>query len=335
MYYGLDSVTLRNGEPAQLGVVLGPDSSDRARHLRELLAHKGPIWQWQIEQSLTKEQAGAESRFYILSKAGRPFANVMVVERRGIGIFGHVYTRPEERRNGAADIIIGCLADDFRQRGGRALYLGTGFDSPAYRLYAKHGFRSVEPESGHMAWFAGGRETFERDAFAPAAVRHEPLAFHHWPLLPALAMMAHPARVRIATMDAVNSASTEGGALPVLMAMNGEAEHGKEHGARAHVAVSEGSGVPVAIACAMPEHYFWEQVDVVDLFCAPEFEAELRPLLATLELGLERAAICYADLFWPAKQDVLRACGFERAVLLKRHLRSHGKVHDVELWTRG
>ncbi|HAA73566.1 TPA: hypothetical protein DCE37_00380 [Candidatus Latescibacteria bacterium] len=40
-----------------------------------------------------------------------------------VGLFGHVFTKPEERRKGAAN----ALMEDFRQRGGKALYLGTGY----------------------------------------------------------------------------------------------------------------------------------------------------------------------------------------------------------------
>lgn len=332
MYERLREVTLKNGEAAELGVLRGPDDSDLARQVRTLLAHKGRIWQWQIEQSLARQFSRAESRFYLACRDGRPLANVMTVEADGVGIFGHVYTRPEERRKGLADAIIRQLSEDFRRRGGRALYLGTGYDSPAYRIYARHGFQSIEPRSGFMAWFARSQEAFEQETFAPAAVRREAFCFEHWPTLPALAIMRHPARVRIVGMGVVNPVITEGGALPVLMAMQHEAEHSEENGARAQVAVSEKSGVPVAVACVMPERYFWQQVDLLDAFCAPGFEAELLPLCERLELSRERTALSYADEFWPARQELLRALGFARAATLPRHFRALGESRDVELW---
>jgi GNAT superfamily N-acetyltransferase len=328
-------VRLKDGEWVELGVLSGPDDSAFARQLRTLLSHKGRIWQWQIEQSLGRQFADAESLFYVVSRGGAPLANVMTVEARGVGTFGHVFTRPDERRKGMADVIIRHLMADFRRRGGRALYLGTGYDSPAYHIYARHGFESVEPGSGHMAWFAQGREAFEKEAFAPAPTKHEGLSFEHWPTLPALAMMRHPARVRIVTMDVVNEATTEGGALPVLMAMSKASDNTKWNGARAQVAMSTKSGVPVAIACAMPEHYFWKDVDVLDAFCAPGFEGEMRALVEELKLAPERAAVAYADGFWPAKQELLRACGFRRAAALPRHFRTAERAQDVELWTLG
>jgi hypothetical protein len=331
MYRKIADVILKTGEHAEMGVVLGPDE---APDLRRLLGHKGAVWTWQIEQSLNHKFQNAESRFYILSKAGRPFANVMTVESRGVGIFGHVFTAPEERRKGAADIIHAHQMADFKQRGGRALYLGTGFDTPPFKLYERHGFRGVEPGSGYMTWFADSQDAFERDVFAPSSVRHEAFSFEHWPTLPALAMMAHPARVRIAGMDVINIRSTEGGSLPYLVAMDSRISdpENKTAGAKAWLAISEKSNMPVAIAAIIPEHYFWTQALLLDLFCAPGFEAELPKLFEKLQVPAGRNVICYADTFWPQKQAALQACGFKRESLLKKHLKSHDQVHDVELW---
>jgi hypothetical protein len=331
MYRKIDDVVLKNGEHAEMGVVLGPNE---AKDLRQLLGHKGSVWKWQIEQSLNQKFENVESRFYILSKAGRPFANVMTVESHGVGIFGHVYTVPEERRKGAADIIHGHQMADFTQRGGRALYLATGYDTPPFRLYERHGFRGVEPGSGYMTWFADSQQAFEQDAFAAAAVRHEAFSFEHWPALPALAMMTHPARVRIAGMDVINVRSTEGGSLPYLIAMDSRINdpESKTAGAKACLAVSEKSNIPVAIAAIIPEHYFWTQALLLDFFCAPGFETELPKLFEKLQVPAGRNVICYADTLWPEKQKVLQTCGFKKEAQLKKHLKSHDHVHDVELW---
>ena len=329
MYQKLTEVTLKTGERVDLGVVTGPETGELGEQLRLLLGHKGAIWKWQIEQSLASRQGEVESRLYILLKADRPFANIMLVERKGIGVFTHVYTAPAERRKGAADIIHACQMEDFKRRGGRALYLQTGFNTHPYHLYAKHGFRGVEPGSGCMFWFASGQEEFERAAFASSPTRLEPLSFQHWPTLPALAMMRHPARIRIAGMLALNVNTSEEGSLPYIQA----ASEGKQS-LRAWLAVSEKSALPVALAALRPEHYFGGQVDLVDLFCAPGFEDQLPLLFEKLSTLRTRRAICYADLLWPAKAAVLRRCGFERTAILKRHLLSLGQALDVELWSK-
>ncbi|HYF52005.1 MAG TPA: GNAT family N-acetyltransferase [Planctomycetota bacterium] len=333
MYQKIQDVTLRNGEAAEMGILLGPDTTEWGKSVRTLLGHKGEIWRWQVDESLNK-QLGCESRFYILSKACKPFANIMIVEDRGIAIFGHVWTVPEERRKGAADIIHAHLMEDFKRRGGRAMYLGTGYDTHPYHLYAKHGFQGVEPKSGYMTWFAKGQQAFESEVFAKGAVRHEALEMKHWPTLPALAMMKHPARIRIAGMNILNVVSTEGGALPYLSEMSSAAAEKRKAARRAWVAVSQSSGVPVAIAAVAPEAIFEKQGDILDVFCAPGFEPELPKLVQKLELDPNRGVVAYADPLWPAKYEALKACGLQQTGSIKRFLSTPDGVVDVNVFSK-
>jgi GNAT superfamily N-acetyltransferase len=328
MYTNLKDVTLKTGEAAELGVLIAPDDTPMAAKLRTLLGHKGPIWQWQMEQMLSGAAAGVENRFFLLLKAGRPIANILCSDRGGLGIFAHVFTVPEERRKGAAELLQTALMADFKQRGGRALFLETS-NPGAAALYMKHGFQPVEPNCGHMEWLATDRAAFEKELFAAAPVRHETFSFAHWPTLPALAMMQHPARLRIAGMGIHGPWITEGSALEFLR----KAQQ-KQPDTRAEVAVSRASGVPVAIACVQPHAEFGRQVDVVDLFSAPAFEAELPALFARLAVSPERTAICYADPCWPDKRAVLAACGFTPEATLPRFLRSGAQALDLELWVR-
>ena len=143
MYQQLDRITLKSGEAIQAGVVQGPDL-DWAERVETLLGHKGPSWRWGNEQVL-RTQTGLDVFFYLLHRDGDPFANVMTIECRGVGLLGHVYTRPEDRRQGAAMQLMACLMDHFRQRGGQALFLGTGYDTPPYHIYRVNGFSGVEP----------------------------------------------------------------------------------------------------------------------------------------------------------------------------------------------
>ncbi|MFH0939452.1 MAG: hypothetical protein V1899_09265 [Planctomycetota bacterium] len=334
MYQKLQDVTLKTEERVELGVVLAPENdSALGAQMRKLLGHKGESWIWQVEKSLSSSYPNMETRFYILLKAGAPFANIMTAESCGVGIFGHVWTTPAERRKGAADIIHHYLMADFKKRGGQALYLGTDYDTHPYRLYTKYGFQGVEPRSGYMYWFAKGQEAFESAAFAPAKIRHEALTFQHWPTLSALAMMKHPARIRIANMNVINICSPESGSLSFIRAMDGKEQDLKSSAARAWLAISEKSNLPVAIASLKPDTLFGEQVDVVDIFCAPGFEADLPKLYEKLQANIERRAVCYADTLWPAKFEALKRCGFEKTATLKRYLRAPDCVLDVELWS--
>ncbi len=329
MYRKIEDVTLRTGEKTELGVVTGPDH-DWGKKVRHLLGHKGESWLWQVEQSLFNE-TGTESYFYILSKEGKPFASIMTVEREGIGTFGHVFTDPKERKKGAADLIHHYQMEDFKSRNGRALYLGTSYDSHAYHLYQKHGFVGCEPESGSMFYFTRGQEAFEKETFAPSPTTIERLAFKHWPLLPALAMMKHPARIRILGMGVNRIVSTEGTSLEFLHRFAQS-----DRSLDAYLAVSSKTLVPMAIACRRPEaDHFGNHVDLVDIFAAPHHEEQIPGLVEALALDPKRKAICYMDDGWPAKSNWLKKCGFQREATLKKHFLSQTReLHDVEVWSR-
>jgi hypothetical protein len=76
-----------------------------------------------------RHDLGLDVFYYILHRDGVPFTNMMNIEYRGVGLYGHVFTKPEDRQKGAASALMPMLMDDFRARGGKALYLGTGYDS--------------------------------------------------------------------------------------------------------------------------------------------------------------------------------------------------------------
>lgn len=332
MYKKIKDVVLKTGESVELAMITGPDLEWGPR-IEHLLGHKGEPWNWQIHQCLSRPDLGLETYCHILSKAGRPIANICTFEAHGVGIFGHVYTVPEERKKGAADFLNQQVMADFTARGGRALYLGTTYDSPAYHIYRKHGFESVEPKSGYMVFTKKGKPAFEKEffAFTPDSVTVEPLAFKHWPVLPALTMMDHPARLRVLGMNIVSATSTESGSLEL---MKNAADENKP--VAAQVAVTQKQQAPVALACWKPDLYFGPRVALLDVFFAPGFETDAVKTIQALLLNLpsDRKIVCYADGLWPQKETVLQAAGFTREATLRNHLKSGEAVLDVTVWTR-
>ena len=208
MYQPLDRITLKSGEVVQAGVVQGRDL-DWAERVETLLGHKGPSWRWGNEQVLRTE-TGLDVFFYLLHRDGAPFANIMTIEYRGVGLLGHVYTRPEDRRQGAAMQLMACLMEHFRQRGGQALFLGTGYDTPPYHIYRVNGFAGVEPESGYMDYYSTSQEEFERAYFAPGSTAIEPVGWLHWPVSIPLFLGAFLGVVRGAGLGVCGRRSTEG-----------------------------------------------------------------------------------------------------------------------------
>ena len=56
---------------------------------------------------------------------------------------------------------------DFQERDGNALFLGTGYDTVPYHIYRGFGFDSVTLGSGFMHYYASSESVFEQDYFAP------------------------------------------------------------------------------------------------------------------------------------------------------------------------
>ena len=70
-----------------------------------------------------RHELGIDVYYYLLHRDGQLIVNMMNIQYKGVGLFGHVFTKLEERWKGGAN----ALMEDFRQRGGKALYLGTGY----------------------------------------------------------------------------------------------------------------------------------------------------------------------------------------------------------------
>jgi len=329
MYRVIREVTLKTGEAAELGLVSGPDREWGAK-IENLLGHKGQPWVWQIHECLNNPTTGVETYCYVLSKNNRPIANISTFENHGVGIFGHVFTCPEERKKGAADLLNQAVMNDFQLRGGKALYLGTSFGSLAYHLYQKYGFQSVEPESPYMIYAKAGRQTFEKEYFAPGPTDIDPFSFKHWPVLPSLTMMDHPARLRILGMHITGPVSTEGGSLELL-----KRAHDTHQPVDAQVAVSKRTQALVVFACRQPEAYFGPSVRLLDVFYAPGFEIDAIKAISALNLpGDDLKTVCYSDSAWPQKGDVLKQAGFTPQTTLRNHFASSGRFWDVILWSK-
>jgi GNAT superfamily N-acetyltransferase len=217
----LEHVTLKSGETVQTAAIRGPDAEWRDR-IQQLLGHKGDIWNWQNCTLLT-EETGVEAWFYVLHRDGVPFSHQMTAERDGVGIFGHVWTEPVDRGQGAAGALMAVQMAHFKSRNGRALVLGTTYDSAPYRLYAKHGFVSVEPLSGVMTWSREDFIDFSLDYFAgQQSGTVEPLQWQHWPVAPLLFVGNLPGIVRCAPLGLFGRQSTEEALLPLLRRTAGD-----------------------------------------------------------------------------------------------------------------
>ena len=333
MYTKLEPVTLRGGETVEAGIVTGPDA-EWAPRLVSLLQHKGRLWNWQ-NASVLEHDLGIDVNFYILHRNGIPFSNIMTSTYKGVGLFGHVWTNADDRQQGASSTLMARQMTHFAQMSGKALLLGTGWQSVAFRMYEKFGFRSIGGESGYMTYFADAAAAFEAAYFAPGPTEIVPLDWRHWPASQALFLSANPTAVRAASMGLIGPGLTEGPLLPVLQDAERRATEGKP--ARAAVNQLTESGAVVGIAM-WDWHPIWPEVCLVDLYCHPDFWTDADNLLARLTLPDAAHYIAYADADAPAKCQALQNIGFQQGARLHQRalttVNAEKRFADVLEFTR-
>jgi GNAT superfamily N-acetyltransferase len=319
MYKSLGNVTLKTGETVVAGVIIGPEPAWSER-LVGLLYHKGEPWNWQNARVLERA-LGLDVFFYILQRDGVPFSNIMTIELAGVGLFGHVWTKPEDRQKGASSRLMQLQMEHFVGRGGQALFLGTGPDSVAYRMYAGFGFQPIEPHSGYMAYYQHDQAAFEAAYFADAPLIVEALAWPHWPASVALFLGDFPGLVRCAPLQLIGRQSSEGALLPALL----EAEQRQAEQAPPTTIVlrNQATGAVMGLATWRWDA-IWPETCLVDLYCHPQAWSHAAALLAALELPAAESYLAYADAGCPAKVQVLNAAGFRQTTQLPRRIRATG-----------
>ena len=325
MYQRLGEVTLRSGERVEAGVVLAPDA-DWAPRLGPLLGHKGGLWNWQNDVFLAGP-TGLEARYYVLHRGGVPFSNILTSEHRGVGLFGHVYTRPADRQQGASSQLMRLQMADCRARGVQALYLGTGYDSVAYHMYAKQGFVPAIPKRGYMGWFPGGERAFLDSYLGGAPAGVQPVDWPHWPAAAPLYLNDWPGQVRCVPGGVVGRRLSEGPLLPFIR----ETREPGTPPARGAVALVATTGAVLGVA-AWDLDPLWPETVRLDVYCLPEHWARAPELLAALRPRAGCRVLAYADAGFAPKQRALRAAGLHRVGVMRAWLPGGA---DALVYTRG
>jgi hypothetical protein len=332
VYKDLGHVTLKTGERVQVGVVIGPDA-EWAERLEKLLGHKGDPWDWQNSQAL-RSNLGIDVCFYVLHRQGVPFANILTAELAGVGHLGHVWTEPQDRQKGASSSLMEIQMRDFRSRRGKALFLGTGFDTVPYHMYRKFGFNSVEPESGYMAWYAASKDEFEHDYFARAGTEIQPPHWVHWPSSAALFLGDFPCAVRCAPLRLIGRQSTEGPFLPLLR--DAQRRQAVDEKPRAMVLCNAQTNAVVGFT-AWGRHPLWEDICLVDVYCHPSYWDSAGELLSSLPLPGAERCVAYSEAGCRHKTAVLLDHGFKQSATLKGRVpatRAKTSFLDLALFER-
>jgi GNAT superfamily N-acetyltransferase len=319
----LATTTLKTGEELEIGVIRAPER-EYADQIQKFLDHKPDCFKRHIDLCLAGPLDELETRFYVGLLEGQVISQVMIVEYAGVGILGHVFTRPEHRQKGAYRAVMAQQMEDFRQRGSEFLLLGTGFESPPYWIYHSFGFRSVTGDSGFMRYAAS--EDFEARWFAPAPAQVVDVKWRHWPMLNALFGQKEGDFLRSVALGLFGPRNFEGGFLTFREALEERASH------QAKLLETE-AGAVVGCATVWPDPR-WPGTYLLDVFVHPNFAAEMSPLLAALA-PVEAKTLAYAEASATARNAALEKAGFRQEGTLTQQLRQpDGRVEEVVVWGR-
>ena len=324
MYEILGEATLKSHEVMEVGVINAPDQP-HAEEIKKFLRHKPQFFDWHIERCVTESLDKLETRFYVGKVDGDVITNIMTVEHDGIGILGHVYTLPDQRRKGACKGTMAYQMEDFRERNGRALYLGTGYNNHPYHIYHSFGFESVYPESGFMKYYV--EDNFEETYFAPTNAYPKSVEWHDWPKLTALSGIVGWDILRSLLLSTYGPTNLESAFLTIKHTLEGSdvLDDAKF--------LTTQEGAIVGWAMLNRDSKWRHNIALLDLFFHPNFINSVPSLLSSLKFP-ELKVQCYIDITAEKKAEVLENAGFSCEGRFKNQIEFRGEKYDVLVFGR-
>lgn len=323
MVIDLGAVSLKSGEQAQLVQIVTPEPAWTDR-LLPFLAHKGEPWMWPMKLALDEGIPGIRMNFFEVVLDGQIAGNITTVDAHGVGMLQHVFTNPDQRRKGICQVLMQALTEDFVARGGSAMYLGTGYDSPPFWIYHSFGFRSIL-ETGSMKWLPDAG--FEQEYFGAGDTTVRDAEWRDWPALEALYLNEQGWYLRGMACNHYGHSSYEGVYPGLRRAME------QRRVQQMKVLVKGEAGVMGHVMVGVQPWWRGEPY-VLDCFVHPNFTGETERLLRAVGLPADRKVQSYCDAGAPEKMAALEAVGFEREAVLGRQIRRGDDWVDVTVYAR-
>lgn len=325
MEVNLGEVTLKSGEQARLVQIVAPEPAWADRIL-PFLAHKGHMWLWPMEQALNEGLHGIQMNFWLLVLDDKIVGNITTVDQLEppISMLQHVFTNPDHRRKGICQHLMQALCNDFRARGGRAMYLGTTHNSPAFWIYHSFGFRSIA-ETGSMKWLL--EEGFDQAYFAPGEVTVRDTRWPDWGALEALYMCEEGWYLRGLHFCHYGHSSYEG-AYPVMREALAKGEISQVK------VLAKPDGTVMGHALITTQRLWKGNPYLLDFFVHPKFEDQAAELLSGLNFPTDCKIQCYCDALAHGKAAALEAAGFVQEAVLRRQIQKDNDWLDVLVYSR-
>ncbi len=316
--------TLRDGRRVDI-LCIRPPAPDWRPRIAAFLAHKGQPWLWHVEINLDGQNDRLEQRFYVAVDGDTIISHMMVVERLGVAVLGHVFTHPAWRNQGTTSRMMQAMTQDFASRDGIVMFLHTTVGSQAYRIYARFGFEPVAPASDVMMWLRHPRRLAEM--FDSSPVHVEPACWSHWPLVFSLVAQPDGDLLRNASLGLVGQCSAEDGFVMLMSQLrSGPPQSGR-------VLVNQ-TGMVMGLATLLNWRQPPSRLTQFDLYVHPGAEAGLDMLARSIELPDDRAIVACVDSDSFARRRVLTNLGFREAWCAKRVLTANDRDVDMILLER-
>jgi GNAT superfamily N-acetyltransferase len=290
------------------------------------LDHKGALWLEPMRRAYTEGLDNLTINDFLgVLDSGEVVGNITTVECHGVAILQHVFTPPQHRRKGIATHLMRGLCGDFTSRGGRAMSLGTGYDTPPYHIYAGFGFHG-RGDSGKMTWLPDA--DFPQTYFAPAPASIRETCWGDWPRLEALYATEGQWQLKGYWFHQFGHTGYESQYPELREAM--------DKGEVSQVKVMETpAGAVVGHAFLAGQPAWKNRVLVLDLMVHASFHDRLGELLATVEFPAGHKVQAFCDAGAEAKMAALEAAGFSREGLFSRQMEDENhQLVDVVVYGR-
>lgn len=322
----LSTETLKSRETMVVECVVPPEP-ERAAEIAPFLGHKPAHYFRHVQLALEGRCDGLETRFYVGRIGEQMVGNIMTTEYRGAGVFGHVNTREDQRRKGICNAIMRNQMADFRARSGKLLLLGTGYQSPAYRIYESFGFRDWEGgRNGDMRYEAEDAPAYYAQMFQPAPAKLVSAGWRHWPLVALLAYTPVGVKMRCASLGVRDVKLLEGPYCKVMA----ECEAGRWEA----TVLESDTGAVTAIGLAKPDDC-WPEIWNIDLLYHPVADAKALASLVEQLAGSRERVQCAVDPEDAPKIEAMEAAALRREAVLPHQGYTEGQWRDIWLYGRG
>ena len=157
---------LKDGQPAELTVVIGPESDWQGRLCAFLNASPQPEGPSLHQFLLTHEVPGLNARYFTMRRDGEIAGCIFTTDGLSTGYINSTFVPRPLRQLGIARNLMAALEDDFSGRGGRVRFLTTRTDSPAQQLFEQFGYQARSKSSAYGQEFTESKRIAEQSAAA-------------------------------------------------------------------------------------------------------------------------------------------------------------------------